>query len=155
MTTARDLFDAVESHALATGEFNQVNTHEPKSKPDNGLTAGIWVQTIEPVAEGSGLAATTTRVEFMCRLYTSFIAEPADLIDPDLLDASLVLMKAYSGDFGLTIITADDVRMIDLLGAYGAPLAAQAGYVEQDGAIFRVVDITLPIIVNDLFTQAT
>ena len=153
MTTARDLFDAVQSHALATGEFDTVNTHEPKSAPGNTITAAIWLQSIGPATEGSGLASTTARIEFQVRLYTGFIAEPADMIDPNLLDASLVLMNSYSGDFALSIVTVADVRTIDLLGIYGNPLEATAGYLNQDGSIFRVMDITLPLIVNDLWTQ--
>lgn len=153
MTTALDLFDAVQSHAMATGEFDQVNTHEPKSAPGNEITAAIWLQTIGPADGGSGLAKTSARVELMVRLYTGFIAEPADMIDPNLLNASIVLMDSYTGDFGLTIVTADDVRMIDLLGVHGTPLQAVAGYLNQDGTIYRVIDITLPIIVNDLWTQ--
>ncbi len=33
MSTALDIFNAVESHARATGLFDSVNTAEPKSAP--------------------------------------------------------------------------------------------------------------------------
>jgi len=33
-------------------------------------------------------------------------------------------------------------------------LMAKAGYLSQDGRIYRVMVITIPIIVNDVFTQA-
>ena len=151
MTTASDLFDAIESHALASGLFDDVNTHEPKSAPGTGITCAIWIQNIGPAVAASGLAATSARIEFSVRLYTSFLAEPVDLIDKNLLDASIALMEDYSGDFGLSIVTG--VSHIDLLGAYGTPLQADAGYLNQDGKIYRVVTINLPIIYNDLWTQ--
>jgi hypothetical protein len=43
---------------------------------------------------------------------------------------------------------------VDLLGSAGAPLSAQAGYLNQDGRLFRVMTLTLPIIVNDVWDQA-
>ncbi len=156
MGIAQDLFDAVESHAKASGWFDGgVNTVEPKAAPGNGLTCAIWLQTIGPAAGASGLAATTGRVEFSVRLYTSMLAEPEDTIDPNLTAAAISLMEDYSGDFGLTIVTSFDVQSIDLLGAYGTPLSANAGYLNADNKLFRVITITLPLIVNDLWAQAT
>ena len=36
MTVAQDLFDAIASHAAASGEFDAVNTVEPKAAPGTG-----------------------------------------------------------------------------------------------------------------------
>ena len=155
MGSAQDLFDAVESPALASGLFDQVNTNEPKSAPGSGLSCAIWLQTIGPAEGASGLAATTGRIELSVRLYTSMLAEPEDMIDPNLTAAAISLMEDYSGDFGLTIVTSFDVQSIDLLGAYGVALSANAGYLNADGKLFRVITVTLPIIVNDLWAQAT
>jgi hypothetical protein len=43
---------------------------------------------------------------------------------------------------------------VDLLGQFGTPLSAQAGYVNQDGRLFRIMTITLPLVVNDVWGQA-
>ena len=143
------LFNAVESHAAASGLFERVNTHEPKNAPGNGLTAAVWVDRVWPV-RSSGLASTSALVVLMVRIFTNMISEPQDAIDPNITAAVGVLFDAYSGDFEL----GGTARQVDLLGQTGTPLSAQAGYVEQDHKLFRVITITVPIIVNDAHTQA-
>ena len=146
---ASSILDGVLSHALASGLFARVNGHEPKSAPGSGLTAAVWVQTIKPYPGGSGLAATSGVVTLTVRLYSPMLAEPADAIDPEIMDAVDVLFTAYSGDFDL----GGTVRNVDLEGATGPGLSAQAGYLNQDGKLMRIMDITLPVIVSDLWTQ--
>jgi len=138
---------ALVSQVAASGYFARVNEHEPKNAPGSGLTAALWVQGIRP--HRSGLAATTVRVEWRLRLYTSMLMQPPDRIDPDLLRATTYLMAAYS--FGFTL--GGLVRSVDLLGEAGLPLQAQAGYLPIDKAMYRIMDITLPVIINDAFTQ--
>lgn len=155
MTAALELFQAIESHALASGLFQSVNRHEPKQAPvaETAPHCAIWLQTIGPPPAGSGLASTSVRVEFNVRIYASFVSQPEDMIDPALLNAAFELMEDYTGDFTLGNVTAVSVRQVDLLGAYGTPLSASAGYINQDGSIYRVVTITLPVVVDDLWTQ--
>jgi hypothetical protein len=59
-------------------------------------------------------------------------------------------MAAYSGDFTL----GDVVQEVDLLGEVGVPLRAQAGYITINQTMYRCMDITLPLIVNDLWSQS-
>jgi hypothetical protein len=147
---AAGLLNAVQDHALASGWFDRVNGHEPKSPPDaTGLTAAVWVQRISPAIGGSGLNATSIRLELMLRMYAGIDQEPADMLDPNMLAALDDLMARYSGDFELD----GEVREVDLLGQFGDPLQARAGYLIQSGTEFRVMDITLPLIVDDLWTQ--
>lgn len=141
---------AVQSHALASGWFDTVNGHEPKNAPGNGLSASVWVESCGPVARRSGLAASAARVELNIRVMTSMLAEPQDDIDPALLGAADALFAAYSGDFTL----GGSVAEIDLLGQYGTPLSGRAGYLNQDGKLFRAFVITLPFVLNDLWTQS-
>lgn len=146
----RGVLDAIQSHASASGYFDAVNGAEPKSPPDtSGLTCAVWVEQIGPARGASGLTSTSTRLCFYVRLYTGMLTEPADAIDPSLMTALDVLMAAYSADFTLGGL----VRDVDLLGAYGDPLGARAGYLIEGGTEFRVMTITLPVIVNDLWEQ--
>ena len=47
------------------------------------------------------------------------------------------------------------MRCVDLLGQAGVPLSARAGYLEMDdGAVYRVVTLTVPVLVNDLWSQS-
>lgn len=145
----RTILSAVESHALASGHFVTVNGHEPMSPPTSGITAAVWVEHIGPARGASGLTSTTTRLALYVRLYTSLVQQEPDAIDPDLMTALDTLMAAYSGDFELGGL----IRNVDLLGAYGDPLSARAGYLAEGGSEYRVMTITLPLIVNDLWAQ--
>lgn len=142
------ILGAVGDHALATGVFDAVIGHEPKSAPGNGMVAAVWVQSIEPTS--SGLAATSARLVVSIRVYQNMLADPQDTIDVRILGAVDVLMGAYTGDFTLGGL----VRSVDLLGADGDPLKAEAGYFEQDSKMFRAMVITLPLHIDDLWTQA-
>jgi hypothetical protein len=143
------LLDAVVSHVAASGHFDRVNTHEPKSAPGSGVTAAVWVESIGPATGASGLAATTARVVLNMRLFTSMFVEPQDAIDPNLTAALDALFDAYSGDLEL----GGNVRNIDLLGQQGVPMSALAGYVSQDQKLYRIYTITLPLVVNDIWQQ--
>jgi hypothetical protein len=143
--------NALVSHAKGTGLFVSVNGHEPKNAPGRGLIVAIWAQNIAPYPSGGGLDSTTTLLVFNVRIYLNMIQEPQDMIDQDILRATDELMRIYSGDFTL----GDTVREIDLLGESGTALTAEAGYIEQDSAVFRVMTITVPIIVSDLWTQSS
>ncbi len=46
------------------------------------------------------------------------------------------------------------VRMIDLLGAHGDGLEAIAGYTKIQDQVYRVMELTIPLIVNDIWTQS-
>lgn len=146
---AQTLFDAIESHALASGLFDSVNTHEPKSAPGGEVHCAIYVARLGPLPAGSGLRQTTGVVTIMARIYVPMIQEPQDKIDPGIVVATDTLMADFSGDFTL----GGNARNIDLMGQSGESLSARAGYIQIDQTVFRSMDITIPIIVNDVWTQ--
>lgn len=143
------IVDAIVSHALASGWFERVNGHEPKSSPGSGLTAAVWVQNIRAV-QSSGLSVSSALLVFNVRLYTSMVQEPQDQIDPTLVQAVSALFDAYAGDFELGGL----IRVVDIRGMEGTALAAVAGYLTQGGVTYRVITITLPVIVNDVWQEA-
>lgn len=145
----RTLVAKVESIAMATGQFRSVNFHEPKSAPGSGLRCAIWADTIEPIARASGLADTSGYVVVLARVYGNMLQKPEDEIDPRIMTAATVLVGAYSADFTL----GGTVRNIDLLGAYGKTLGAQAGYITIGGSMYRVMTVTVPCVINDMWTQ--
>lgn len=145
----RTLVAKVESVALKTGQFRSVNTHEPKSAPGRDLHCAIWVQDIEPLPQASGLAATSGYVVLNVRIYGNMLKKPEDDIDPKMMAAATVLIGAYSADLTL----GGTVREIDLLGEYGQKLGGQAGYVNIGGAVYRIFTITVPCVINDMWTQ--
>lgn len=143
-----DIFDQVVSHAQRTGLFETVNSHEAKSAPGNGLRCEVWVDRLVP-AQSSGLQATSGLLVLSVRLLMSMLAEPQDEIDPSLLSAADTLLDEYSGDFEL----GGKVRNVDLLGQTGMALSLRAGYIDIDSKKFRVMEIVLPLIINDIWEQ--
>lgn len=154
MTTAEGtvaaVLDGIVSPMLASGLFARVNKAEPKSAPGSGLTAAVWLDSVGPAVSASGLSTTSARLVFKIRLYTSMMAEPQDAIDPAMLAANIKLTALFSADFDL----GASVRNVDLLGAFGIPMSSQAGYLNQDGKLMRITDLTLPLIMNDLWLQS-
>lgn len=136
------------SHAMAAGLFETVNGHEPKSAPGNGLVCAVWGDRIEAV-RASGLDSVSARVTFNVRIYSNMLAEPQDAIDPAVLSAVSALFHAYIGDFTL----GGGARNVDIFGQFGQPLFAQAGYLTQDGRVYRVMTLTVPVIFNDCWDE--
>jgi hypothetical protein len=145
------ILDPVVSHALASGYFERVNQVEATDPPGNGLTCAVWVNNIRPAR--SGLASTSVVLIFNVRLYTSMLQDPPDAIDPAMTKATSGLIGAYVGDFTL----GDVVMSVDVRGMEGTPLGAQAGYIDfgtgPDRVTFRVMTITLPLIVSDVWDE--
>lgn len=142
------LFDQVTSHAASLGLFDTVTSHEPKNTPGNGLWCAIWVQGIGPVPS-SGLASVSGRVELRVRIGSSMLQEPQDSIDPNILSAVTVLMGEYAGHLTM----GATVRAIDLIGMHGTPLSAVAGYITIGQQMSRVMEITFPVLINDMWTE--
>lgn len=149
MIETQAIVEAIVSHAAASGHFERVNAHEPKNSPGSGVTAAAWVQRLAPVALASGLAVTSALLVVNVRLYTPLLQEPLDAVDPNMVGAADALIAAYSGDFTLDGL----VRNVDLLGAHGTPLSAEAGYLEQDKKMFRVMTLTVPLVISDAWEQ--
>lgn len=142
------ILNELVSHAAGLGRFERINEHEPKNSPGSGLTAAIWLDRIGPI-EASGLDSTSVRLVFNMRIYAPLLDVSEDMVDPTMLAALDELLAAYTDHFTLGGL----VRHIDVLGAYGIPLEATAGYINSGGNEYRVLTIVLPAIVNDLWEQ--
>jgi hypothetical protein len=143
------IMNALQSHALTTGLFESAQGHELIGAPGSGIRAALWPQRIRPV-QTSGLAVTSARVEFTLRIYSSALQQPADGIDPAVVKAADALFVAYGGDFEL----GGTARAVDLLGQSGEPLSATAGWLPMAEGTYRVMDVFIPVIVNDVWTQS-
>lgn len=143
------ILDQLTSHAAKLPSIDRLTRHEPKNAPGKGVTWALFLARLDPAAYGSGLAATTVRVEFTARFYMPMRSEPQDEIDPRILEAVDALFAAYHGDFTLS----GKAQAIDLLGKAGTPLSAVAGYLDQDQVMQRIVDVVIPVIVNDVWEQ--
>ncbi|MFF0140475.1 hypothetical protein ACFYRN_28925 [Streptomyces sp. NPDC005227] len=141
---------AVTSHAQSLGLFGQVLDYEPVSAPGSGLTLAMWVARISPIPARSGLASVSARLELTGRILMPADTEPQGDIDLQVVAAVDGLLREYAGDFELGGLVA----AVDLLGMHGAALAAQFGYTRFDSTTYRVATLTVPLIINDAWTEA-
>ncbi len=144
--------DAIASHAAASGHFESVNSVDIGSTPSNqGIVAVLWPRRIRALPGASGLNSTSVAIEFNMRLMCSMNTDPFGQIDPRMIAAADALMNAYSGDFTL----GGTIAYVDLLGQHGAPMESQSGFLTiGEDERFRIVDITIPCIINDVWNQA-
>lgn len=149
-----DLYSAITSIPQTTGYFDRVNQHEPIKAPGLGLTCGVWLDEID-VALSSGLNSTSGLYVFNARLYTSAFHPDPDQMDPTLSGAANAVYSAYIANVGLDL---DFVRNIDVRGQTQQRLRCRAGYMTMADAgdskkIYRIYNITVPVIVNDAWDE--
>ncbi len=142
------IIDAIVSHAMTTGYFEEVNGHEVKNAPQASLTGSVFVQSVGTAPRHSGLNSSTARLVFRLRIYKRMV-NPGDEADAGLVEVTDQVFKHYHSDFALDGL----VKAIDLLGQSGLALNAQGGYVTIDKTLYRVMDIDIPVIVNDAWEQ--
>lgn len=141
---------AATSHAQSLGLFEQVLGHEPVSAPGSGLIYAVWVKRVTPIPARSGLNSVSARLELNGRVYMPADSEPQDDVDVAVTGAVDGLMNAYAGDFQL----GGSVAEVDLLGEYGASFGADFGYARFDSTTYRVATLTVPLILNNVWTEA-
>jgi hypothetical protein len=148
MINVTTLTAKVVAHAMSTKRFSRVNTSENRSV-SKGLSAELWFQRLTPIGAQSGLASVTVRVEFTLRIRSELPRGNSDQIDPEILKAVDDLLNRYCTNFTL----GGAVKEVDIFGANGAGLESNAGYIKIDDVDYRVVDITLPLIINDVWEE--
>lgn len=145
---ATGLFSGMSSHLRSLGLFESVGKHEPKSAP-KGLSAWCWTDNIRAIRDSS-LTKICVLVIFKIRTCQNFMSKPEDEIDPRLLSAVGKIMNDLAGDFTL----GGAIRNIDILGEFGTELSAQAGYLKIDNTVHRIMDINVPMVVDDVWSYA-
>jgi|SRR5579871_4720694 len=145
----RGLFAEVRSRAEALSVFSSVNGHEPRNAPGSALTFAFWGEEIKAVTS-SGLASTTCVIMLGGRIYHSALGKPEEDTDPAVMSAACSVMAACSAGFTLD----GEVRDVDLLGQFGTPLSAHLAWLTQEGKQFRTAEMSIPLVVDDMFPQA-
>jgi hypothetical protein len=142
---ATALFSALQSYAQQLGLFQNVDTHEPANAPGNRLYASIVLASIRSDPDKSGMASVSGTITFTVRIWSAALQRPLDSIDPEVLAAASAYMGALAGGFTL----GETIRNIDLFA-----MSAQAVWTEFQDKQFRVIEIAVPAVINDLWTEA-
>lgn len=146
------LSDAVAGKVSGTGRFLSVSKHDWRAAPSEpGLVAAIIGQRLTPLVT-SGLASMSVRCEVIVRILLNGQLDPQDLIDFELLGGADAIMGAIVGDSKLGF-SDGSVRCVDIFGSDGEPLRAECGWVDIDRTQYRMCDVFLPILLNDVWSE--
>jgi hypothetical protein len=146
------LIDKLVSHAKATGLFTDVIGYEPKAPvPTEPLYGAVIVTRIQPTTVFTSLNGTACMCSATLRLYRNMLTEPQADGEVKILSATEHMIGVYSGSFTLD----GAVDFIDLLGAneHNTKLEATLGYGVLGQTMYRISDITVPLVLDDTWTQ--
>lgn len=144
-----EIFAAISNVLKRTGHFSVVNGGPIAGTPGGGITVTLWLQSISPAGMISGLDSSCALLVFVARMHMSMATQPLDAIDPKLTRAASNIIRMMHDDFDFD----GSIRNVDLLGEAGQSLACSAGYLEQNDITYRVYDIIIPCLVNDVWPQ--
>lgn len=145
------LMAAVRTVPAKTGAFrSSVIFHEPRAAPSVLPSLALWAGPIEPVGAVSGLSEVSGRVTVQGRIYVANAQKADDKTEELLLTLQSALLGGFAGAFTL----GGEAMCIDLLGAYGQKISAAPGWLDHDGTWFRVSEVTVPAIIDPLWTEA-
>lgn len=142
---ATALFTEVQSYAQALNIFQGVDLHDPWNAPGSQMFCSINLGRAKLLPTASGMISASGQVTLTVRVWSSALQRPLDGIDPGILAAACSLMGALAGGFTLN----ETVRNIDVFG-----MTAEPAYVDFEGKPFRVIEITVGIVINDMFTES-
>ena len=141
--TLRTLQDFVAK----TGSFSGIIIGEPaKIAAGEQLSAAIYMEEARVVELTLG---TTIEVHTATlRIYRKALTDPPGDAELEIAVAVQKLLSDILADADL----GASIRAIDVGGIYGAAVGTKWGYIELGGVIYRVADITIPLIVDDSAT---
>jgi len=133
------LFDALQSKLAASGWVTNVMIAEPNLPPVDKAAAVIFA--------GAAITHTTLsnasgEVRFLIRFYYDALASPRANREKEIARLALEIMDDLGGDFDLGNAS---VRNVDVVN-----LAATAGFQTIGSKMYRLVDLTVNVIVNDM-----
>jgi hypothetical protein len=124
--------------------------HEPVAAPAQVPAVALWGAAVEPVGAVSGLSEVSGRLTVTARIYAAKAQLMNDQAEALMLTLTCALLGGLAGAFTL----GGTAMFIDLLGAHGQKLTAIPGYLDHGDTKFRVSEVTVPIIIDPLWTEA-
>lgn len=135
--------DALLTHLAGSGHFEHVQVGEPKSPPSTtGLTGAIFISNLvtNDLTFQLGVEVHTVTV----RCYLNMMHEPQKDVELKIAEAISKIITDLLGDWNLS--TAID--HIDSAGQFGSGIDVNFSYLDVGGTMFRLADITVPMVVD-------
>lgn len=160
MTTPEGGFDYgqllidITDYVAQTALFDSVQAFELDGNIGQFVAAVFpHPRAVEPIPELSGQDVTSIRVCFIIRIYVAVATQLPDVIDPKALNATALIMRKFNGGFTF----GETIFSVDVLGGWGISLDAHASYMKvgspEASALYRTIDITVPLLLEDVWTQ--
>lgn len=134
--------DFVMNLLSTTGTLKWVSIGMPKAPPD-GL--GLAIEILDLSDPEVTLDSTIEVYNLLFRFFRVAYVEPLSAIEIGLQHAVAEVKGLLAGHF----TAGGRVRAIGWAGEEGARMTARWGHLEVSGTVYRVVDLTVPLIVDD------
>ena len=135
------LFDAIRDKLAAAG-WRHTLIGEPTDPPAQPTASVMFAGTaITETTLGTGSGDVT----FVVRFYVKGLQEPRAETEKELARLGILMLEALSGDYDLGDSGVRNVRPL---------LDSTAGYQTIANVVYRVLDIRVPIFVNDIVSYA-
>jgi len=134
---------SLENKLLTNGYFTHVQIGEPKSPPGQRFTGALFMNAVNTWGTLSTLCAVYI---VTLRIYDNMTQEPQEDVEIEMAILVDQIMDDIAGEFDL----GATIQAVDMLGMKGTPLGVKWGYVDVSGTMYRIADITIPLIVNDV-----
>lgn len=141
---------AMQSHLKASGYFQDVLIGEPKGPPGgNKPTAALFMNSasvVQIMLDGGTVESHIVTL----RVYRNMLQESTEKAETDLAEAVSKTSEDILGEFDL----GGNIRNVDAAGMHGSGVRFDWGYIQIDQTMFRICDITVPLIVDNSVTMA-
>jgi hypothetical protein len=135
------------SIGLESGRFGQVNGFEPNGQPPNGVTMSLISGPLTPIQSG-GMTGVCLRWQIDGQVYLPLNYKPTKDIDPKITGAAAGYLEDLCGQFTLGGL----VRCVDVFGSDGEALSATPGYLAHGDKTYRVMQLMIPLLINERWT---
>tara|TARA_Y100000310_G_scaffold326348_1_gene391138 strand:+ start:2279 stop:2734 length:456 start_codon:yes stop_codon:yes gene_type:complete len=143
----KSTLQAVETFLKASGYFQTVYVGEPKQPiKAEKVSAAIFMANV--AVTKLTLNSTIERHQVTVRIYRDALAEPQADTEYMLAEVVQKIVEDLAGDYDL----GATIRAIDFAGMEGAGLRTDWGYLDIGGSMYRIADISLPLVVDDSAT---
>jgi len=147
----KDTLIKLQTHLVKGGYVKHSMIGEPKAIPaaSDDVVAAVYMQSVTVVrimADGATVESHVVTI----RLFRDMLGEPKEDTEILLAEASSKIAENILGEFDL----GGTIRNVDAAGANGTPWSIQWGYVDLGGVMFRVADMTVPMVVDGSVTMA-